>query len=172
MDEAISLSDFKSPTIMTHPPCGRSLSRQQPRLAAPVCGGNRAVRQVRGLLRRGFPSESPRGQLAAYRTTHKPVSDDFIPAVLQHVLELNRMLRTNSPAGGASRTSRHVVKQRLYSAGFFCIECPCRAVLDAGQTPVAVFIHLEVSHVLVLQMPGDRIFWEIASAACFVVRPR
>jgi hypothetical protein len=72
--------------------------------------------------------------------------DDLIPAVLKHVLELDRMLRAYSPAGGASGAARHVVKQCLDAAGFFGVERPSRAILDAGETPIAFFIHLEVDH--------------------------
>jgi len=79
-------------------------------------------------------------------TMYQLVGDDLVPAVLQYVPELDGMLRAYSPAGGAASASGHVVKERLDPAGFPGIERPRRAVLDTGQAPVALFVHLEIDH--------------------------
>ena len=96
------------------------------------------------------------------------MGDHFIPAVLKHVLELDRMLGAYSPAGGAPGATRHVMKQRLNAAVFFGFKRPRRAVLNTGKTPIAFLIHLEVDHCPCPLSERRRILLEIASAARLV----
>jgi hypothetical protein len=83
---------------------------------------------------------------AAFLAADNRMGDYFIPAVLKHVLELDRMLRTYSPAGGAPGAPGHVVKKCLNAAGFFGVKGACGTVLNTGQTAIAFFVHLEVDH--------------------------
>jgi hypothetical protein len=68
----------------------------------------------------------------AFLAAYKLMGDHFIPAVLKHVLELDRMLRTYSPAGGAAGAPCHVVKKCLDPAGLSRFKGARRTVLDTG----------------------------------------
>jgi len=100
--------------------------------------------------------------LTAYFAMHKPVGYNLIPAVLEHVLEFYGMLGTHAPARGTARAPSHVVEQRLNPVCLAGIERPRRAVLDAGQASIALFIHVKVDHCSCLSIGRGQFFEKLA----------
>ena len=72
--------------------------------------------------------------------------NDFIPLILQKMLEQDRFLGTDPPACATAGAQGHIVKQDSFAPLFFGHEGIGRAILYAGQTAVALIGHLKVGH--------------------------
>jgi hypothetical protein len=143
-------------------------SRQNAGLPFQLMAQAEGLGQVSDFRVKAFLQKRGMNNFPAHLTAHKLVGDDLVPAVLQHVLELNGMLRADSPAGGAAGAAGHIVKKRLHPPRLRGIQRPRRAVLNTGQTPVALFVHLKIDHLSFPSSSRGSNSLEIASAACFV----
>ena len=72
--------------------------------------------------------------------------DDVIPFTRQQVLELDRTLRTNTPALAAAGALGHIVFERSLAALIGNAQGRCRTILHTGQTPVAILIYAKIGH--------------------------
>jgi hypothetical protein len=84
--------------------------------------------------------------VTANLTADQSMGDDFIPAVIQHVLELDGILWTDPPACGAPGATRHIVKQCLRTFRFTGIQRPGGTILHTCKASVAFLIYLKIDH--------------------------
>ena len=67
----------------------------------------------------------------------------FFPLGLEEALEFNGLLGADSPTIAATRTSGDIMKQDSCLSIIFVTQGVCRAIVHAGQTPVASLVYFK-----------------------------